>query len=148
MSDAKYFVDTNLLLYWIDRKEPQKQHQAAAWLDHLWNLNNVRLSWQVLHEFYSNATRRMRVTHEDARRRVKLFAKWQPSGMSLEIIERGWHWIDTAQLCYWDSLIVASAETLGCSVLLTEDLQADLSYGSVRVLNPFEQAPPRHEMLH
>jgi predicted nucleic acid-binding protein len=147
MNDDKYFVDTNLLLYSVDNDNPSKKQRAAAWLDFLWD-HRARLSWQVLHEFYWNATRKMGVPLDEARRTVRLLAGWQPLGMDVEIVERGWHWIDTAQLSYWDSLIVASAERLGCSVLLTEDLQSGRSYGTVRVVNPFEQSPPRGEMIH
>jgi predicted nucleic acid-binding protein len=53
--------------------------------------------------------------------------------MDTGIVERSWYWIDNAQLSYWDSLIIASAERLDCSVLLSEDFQAGRSYDRVRV---------------
>jgi predicted nucleic acid-binding protein len=148
MSDDRYFVDTNVLLYSLDNDAPLKRRRATAWIDFLWDSNAAGLSWQVLNEFYWNATRKMGVQPGEARRIARQLTGWQPLGMDLEIIERSWYWIDSAQLSYWDGLILASAEKLGCSVLLTEDLQSNRSYGSVRVLNPFEQAPPSHEMLH
>jgi predicted nucleic acid-binding protein len=43
----------------------------------------------------------------------------------------------SAQLSYWDGLIVASAEAGGCKRLLTEDLNDGQQIGSVRVENPF-----------
>jgi len=61
--------------------------------------------------------------------------------MSLSVIERGWYWMDQAQLSYWDGLILASAERLGCSLLLSEDFQTGRNFEGVRVINPFEQSP-------
>jgi len=47
---------------------------------------------------------------------------------------------ETAQrfgLSWWDSLLVAAAKLQGCSVLLTDDLQDGLAFGTLGVRNPF-----------
>ena len=36
-----------------------------------------------------------------------------------------------------DAVIVAAAQSLGCSILLTEDLQHGHAFGDVRVIDPF-----------
>jgi predicted nucleic acid-binding protein len=142
MSDAKIFVDTNVLLYWMDMEDTPKAVRAREWIDYCWDSGTGRLSWQVIHEFYSNATRKMKVPVDQARRHVQLFSRWQPDGMNLEVVQRCWYWMDKAQVPYWDGLILASAERLGCSILLSEDFQAGRSYDGVRVVNPFEAPPP------
>ena len=38
---------------------------------------------------------------------------------------------------FYDALIVAAALDGGCTVLLTEDMQAGRSFGGLRVVNPF-----------
>jgi len=38
---------------------------------------------------------------------------------------------------WWDAVIVAAAQALGCSILLTEDLQHGHAFGEVRVVDPF-----------
>ncbi len=48
-------------------------------------------------------------------------ALWRPAGIDFAMVERGWYRIDQAQLTYWDGLILASAERLGCPLLLSED---------------------------
>jgi len=58
-----------------------------------------------------------------------------------KLVERAWHWIDTAQVRFWDGLILASAEILGCRWLLTEDFQHARKYGAVQVMNPFRAEP-------
>jgi len=141
-SGASYFVDTNVLLYSLDARDPQKQLQAAAWMDCLWASGAGRLSWQVLNEFYANAVRKLGTAHDDARRVVSLLSKWRPGGVTFSLVEQAWHWMDKAQLTYWDAMILASAERQGCSVLLSEDFQTGRSYGAVRTVNPFLEEPP------
>ena len=71
----RFFVDTNVLLYEIDASEPKKRSQAHSWIDMLWEENSGALSWQVLHEFYMNATRKLRSSASHARSVVELFTQ-------------------------------------------------------------------------
>ena len=137
----RFFVDTNLLLYSVDSSQPEKQEQARLWLTILWEQGAGRLSWQVLHEFYANAERKMRVARLPARAVVETFVQWRPVEMSLGLIQRGWRWMDQARLSYWDSLIVAAAEKAACVWLLSEDFQAGRRFSSVTVVNPLLQTP-------
>ena len=137
----RFFVDTNVLLYSVDSRQPEKQDQARAWLACLWELAAGRLSWQVLHEFYANAERKARLARPAARKLVEAFAQWQPVETTLGLLQQGWQWMDRAQLSYWDSLIVAAAERAGCAWLLSEDFQAGQTFGSVTIVNPFLREP-------
>jgi predicted nucleic acid-binding protein len=56
-------------------------------------------------------------------------------------MQRAWHWADTAQVPYWDGLILASAERAGCRWLLSEDFASGRRYGDVTAVNPFDAAP-------
>jgi len=142
MPDAdRFFIDTNVLLYGSDPLDPTKQRRAQLWLDALWNSGAGGVSWQVLHEFYVNATRKLRATAAQARSTVEVFIEWQPVDTSHVLIQRAWHWTDTAQLSYWDALIVAAAEKRGCRWLLSEDFQAGRKLGSVTVVSPFHALP-------
>ena len=64
-------------------------------------------------------------------------AVWRPVTVDLAILERGWHIQERHLLSWWDALIVAAAQSCGCSVLLTEDLQHGQIFGRVRVVDPF-----------
>jgi predicted nucleic acid-binding protein len=141
MPGASVFVDTNVLLYSFDSRDPVKCAKARNWLEYLWRTGVGRLSWQVLHEFYANAFRKAGVPAPQAREAVVVFSRWQPGGMSLSVVERGWYWMDHAQLSYWDSIILASAERLGCSMLLSEDFQTGRSFEGLQVISPFENSP-------
>lgn len=137
----RVFVDTNVLLYFLDASDPVRQQRASEWLEHLWASGTGCLSWQVLHEFYVNAVRKLAVPPEEARFLVNSFLAWRPVDSSPALIHRAWHWADTAQTSYWDSLILAAAELAGCTVLLSEDFQAGRRFDEIEVVNPFTAAP-------
>ena len=136
-----FFVDSNLLLYYIDPVEPAKRTRAAAWLEALWLEGAGRLSWQVLHEFYWNAVKKMRLAPAAAREIVADLSQWRPVDTSLGLVRQAWEWTDEAQLSYWDALILAAAQRSGARYLLSEDFQQGRDYADVKVLNPFDHSP-------
>jgi predicted nucleic acid-binding protein len=137
----RFFVDTNVLLYCLDSRDVAKQRAARRWCDVLWQRGSGRLSWQVLNEFYANATKRMQVPATVARETTEAYCEWQPSDLTRSLLRRAWHWVDRADASYWDALILASAENAGCRWLLSEDFQADRQYEAVRAINPFYRRP-------
>ena len=137
----RFFADSNLLLYSVDPGDTRKRERALEWIEHLWTTGNGRLSWQVLHEFYWNAVRKMRLDPTSARAIVEDMCHWLPVDTSLGLVQQAWYWIDTAQLPYWDALILAAAQRSGARYLLSEDFQSDQMYGEIRVLNPFDHPP-------
>jgi predicted nucleic acid-binding protein len=136
-----FFVDSNVLLYSVDPVESKKRARAMEWLDHLWMAGAGRLSWQVLHEFYQNAVKKMRLEPASAREMVEELSHWRPVDTSMGLVQQAWHWVDAAQLSYWDALILAAAQRSGAQYLLSEDFQPDRRYQEVQVLNPFDHSP-------
>ena len=136
-----FFVDSNLLLYYIDPVEPQKRARAADWLEALWMAGAGRLSWQVLHEFYWNSVKKMRLSPARGREIVEDLSHWKPVDTSLGLVQQAWQWMDVAQLSYWDALILAAAERSGARYLLSEDFHGGRAYAGIQVLNPFDHSP-------
>lgn len=136
-----FFVDTNVLLYSSDPADRLKQEAARLWLSALWEHAAGSISWQVLHEFYVNALRKLGTPAPKARATVQAFALWQPVDTSLGLVQRAWFWMDEARLSYWDSLIVAAAERSGSAWLVSEDFQSGRKLGKVTVMNPFHASP-------
>jgi predicted nucleic acid-binding protein len=136
-----FFVDTNVLLYSVDASNAAKRARARQWMDALWATDSGRLSWQVLHEFYSNAVGKMKTPAVLARENVGTLALWQPVDFGLGLLHRAWYWMDHASVSYWDALILAAAETAGCKYLLSEDFQAGRKFGDLTVVNPFLTGP-------
>lgn len=133
----RVFVDTNVLLYFVDPSDPLRQARASEWLESLWATGDGVISWQVLHEFYVNAVRKLAVPPAEARFLVDSLLAWSPVDTSPALIHRAWHWADTAQVSYWDSLILAAAELAGCTVLLSEDFQTGRHFDKLQIVNPF-----------
>ena len=136
---ARVFVDTNVLVYRYDTREPDKQSRADDWFRFAWRSRTGRLSFQVLQELYSTLTRKLRpaMPVTDAQQIVRSLTSWQPVSIDLALLERAWLVQDQHLVSWWDALIVAAAQSCECKVLLTEDLQHEHEFGAVRVLNPF-----------
>ena len=137
------FVDTNVLIYSEDGREPEKQARALAWLRALWDRRAGRLSNQVLNEFYTNVTRKIKPPMQagDARAEVRRYQRWEPWLIDHATVETAWSVESRFGFSYWDALIVASAQTLGCRYLLSEDMQHGQVIDSVQILNPFLVGP-------
>jgi predicted nucleic acid-binding protein len=142
-SASTVFVDTNVLLYAEDRADAAKHAAARRWLRELWLRRCGRLSTQVLNEFYVNVTRKLRppMPAGDARAEVRRFQRWQPWAPDHATVEAAWAVESRFQVHYWDALMIASAQQLGCTYLLSEDLQHEQPFDTVRVLNPFLIGP-------
>ena len=136
---ALVFVDTNVFVYRHDRGDPAKQARADEWIAHLVRSRTGRLSFQVLQELYVTLTAKARigVDPSEARGIVQDLAVWQPVAIDLRILQRAWQIQDGHCVSWWDAVIVAAAQSLGCSILLTEDLQHGHAFGEVRVVDPF-----------
>ena len=133
------FVDTNVLLYWRDAGQPEKQPLARAWLDHLWDEGTGRLSTQVLSEYYTNACRKLSkpLAASEAWQDVSAFLAWSPRPIDRDTLIRA-RGIETRyKLNWWDCQIVAAAQLEECSLLLTEDLQDGIQFGDLTVRDPF-----------
>ena len=140
------FVDTNVFVYLHDDSEPAKKERAHDWIEFLVRRRAGRLSVQVLQELYSVLTRKARPPMEAAlaRSMIRDLVSWRPVVVDAALLERAWNVERRYSLSWWDSLIVAAAQTSGCGVLLTEDLQHCQNFGPVRVIDPFasvEQTP-------
>ena len=134
------FVDTNVLLYSISRRPSDKRKRQHA-IEVLAS-QDLALSAQVLQEFYVQATRVTRddpLSHAAAAGFIKAWSRFPVQEISLEIVNAARVICERHQLSYWDSSIVAAAQALGCSELLTEDMNHGQRIGSVRIVNPFRE---------
>jgi len=138
---ASVFVDTNVLLYALDRADLLKQEKARAWRAELWKRKCGRISIQVLQEFYANVLRKWPSASELARSEIRNLMAWRPVVVDIDLLEHSWKMQDRYRLSFWDSLIVAAAKSSACRFLLTEDLQAGQELDGIIVINPFHDHP-------
>ena len=135
---AVRFVDTNVLLYAISTTpaESAKRQVARAILDS----TDIALSVQVLQEFYVQATRPTRsgrLTHDQALGLVEAWLRFPLQDISRPLMQAAMLTAGNHRLSLWDAAIIEAARTLGCDVVLSEDLTDGQRFGSVRVENPF-----------
>ncbi len=137
------FLDTNVLIYALDDRDVPKRDAARVWLAACWQRHCGRLSTQVLNEFYANARKKFSqsVSAGDARAEVRRYQRWQPWQIDQLTIESAWAAETRYGLNYWDALMVAAAQHMGCTMLLTDDLQHEQRIDSLRVVNPFLLGP-------
>ncbi len=137
------FVDTNVIVYSRDLRDPAKQEAALQWMARLWEHNAGRLSSQVLYEYYVTVTRKLSpgMTVAEARTDVRALSLWLVTTAPGSVLEAAWALQDRYRLSFWDSLIAGAAQASGCRFLLSEDLCAGQNLDGVLVVNPFESEP-------
>jgi predicted nucleic acid-binding protein len=134
------FVDTNVLLYTISRDSEEREKAARA--NELLSGRDVGLSVQVLQEFYVQATRESRadrLTHEQAAALVDSFRRFPVQETTIGTVLAAMATRQRFRISYWDAAILEAARTLGCEIVLSEDLSDGQDYAGVRVENPFKE---------
>jgi predicted nucleic acid-binding protein len=135
------FVDTNVLLYAISR-EPA-EHRKAVRANEILVAGDIGLSVQVLQEFYVQATRVSRVdavTHDQAAGLVEAWCRFPVQLTTVEVMRAALATRDRFGISYWDAAILEAGRALGCSVVLSEDLDDETDYDGIRVEDPFRSA--------
>lgn len=137
------FVDTPVLLYSVDEREPAKQSRAREWLSWCWQSRSGRISSQVLNELYNNAITRFPgpKTLPLVRAQVRRLRVWQPPHLDAYTVDGAWDLQDRYGLGYWDALILSSAHQQGCRYLLSESFEHGRQMDAVQIINPFLVAP-------
>lgn len=139
MSANPEFVDTNVLIYAHDRSAGMKHDRARSLLQELWDSRAGCLSIQVLQEFYVNITRKVALplSPETAAEIITDLSAWQIHRPDVSDILEAIRLQTRLQLSFWDAMIIASANKLGCHTVWSEDLNAGQTYGDAVVQNPF-----------
>jgi len=135
-------VDTNILVYRFDSRFPEKQKIATEVLRRGIADDSVRVPHQAVVEFIAAVTRPIRgfsiLKQADALREgeefLKQFTVLYPNEAIVRTAIRG---CAAYQLNWFDAHLWSYAEHYGLPEILTEDLQHDRLYGTVRVVNPF-----------
>jgi predicted nucleic acid-binding protein len=136
MSD-RYFLDTNILVYALDSGSPEKQKKCREIIAQLADSGDGIVSTQVVQEFYVAATRKLGVDPLVAKGVLKTFAVFEIVQVSTLLIQEAIDCSILNQLSFWDSLILAAAASAGCSVVMSEDLNAKQTILGVKIQNPF-----------
>jgi predicted nucleic acid-binding protein len=138
MKGANFF-DTNILVYAYNNHFPDKQQRAQEVIISAVRNGNGVLSTQVLGEFFTVVTRKIRtpLSVRDARSIIQYMGSMPVQEIDVLIVERALDTLEQYKISYWDSLIIAAAERAQCKRILSEDLNTGQIYHGIEITNPF-----------
>ena len=133
-------VDTNILLYSVDRNEPVKQLKAQQLLQQL-RAEPTILLWQVLGEVAQQLRRwrdQGKLTPIEFSHHIQAFRHIFPLvtptpdsfDLALGLAER-------FSLSHWDSMILGACRAAGATRFYTEDIGAPRHIDRIDLINPF-----------
>jgi predicted nucleic acid-binding protein len=139
-------VDTNILVYCFDPREPTKRAQARELLRQGAAEKTIRIPHQALIEFVSVVTRRKGygtplLPEEEAVRQAEGFmAEFSVLYPNEHVFRMALYGSAAYRLPWFDAHLWAYAEHYGVPEILSEEFEHGRSYGSVRIRNPFVSA--------
>ena len=133
---AKVFIDTNILVYSLDKFDTEKQEKCRKLLRAFTSDFRGVISTQVMQEFYVAATKKLGADALTVKDILHSFERFETIIITPEIIKDAIDCSIINKLSFWDALIVAAAESAGCENLWTEDLNDGQVIRGVRVVNP------------
>lgn len=131
------FIDTNILVYCDDAADRVKQNHALELVTGLMEARMAVVSLQVLQEYFVNVTRKVGIDPGLARQKVESFACFEVVEPSVSDVLAAIDLHRLYRVSYWDALILHCAQSAGCRIVLSEDMQHGQTIGGVRVVNPF-----------
>ena len=133
MKSDKPFFDTNVLLYLLS-EDSRKADRSEA----LMATGGV-ISVQVLNEFSSVASRKLKMPYSEIRDTLSIIrAVCQTQAVTIDIHELGLDIAERYGYALYDSMIVSAALQSGCTILYSEDMQyAQIIEGQLAITNPF-----------
>ena len=133
------FVDSNVFIYAVDKAVSAKQKKARDIVaDVFADGSAYRVSSQVLAEFSSVAVRKLGMATPILLALLAEMGKIAHVAIDNALVSRAVEIQGIYGIQYYDAQIVAAAERLGCSSILTEDLNDGQMYCGITAVNPFK----------
>jgi len=137
-----YLLDTNLLVYCFDDREPEKQERALELLDRVGRRPSAALPAQVLGEFANVMLYKMEppLSPEEVYEQIQLYKKIFPTypltpAVSLEAVRA----VEEHSFRFFDAQIWASAKLNQVPVVLSEDFPVGATVEGVTFENPLAE---------
>ena len=136
------FIDTNVLVYARDKRDPAKRQGAREWLAAISDAGRAITNLQVLNELTrwilkNEPNRSLR----DVQGEVAVIGLWGSRGLDEDDTTLAWRVREALGYQWFDCLLVASAVVQGCRYFLTEDMAHEAIFESGTLINPFRTSP-------
>jgi len=135
----KSFIDTNVLIYWVDATDRADRVEALL-------AENAVISVQVLNEFANVLRKKRQMPWPDiSALSAVLLSVCEVHSLSVRTHQVALDLVQRYSLSLYDANIVAAAALSGCAVLHSEDMQDGLNIvlpemaggGTLSISNPF-----------
>ena len=135
----RVFIDTNLWVYRLDQREPDKSRLIGKWLRQVALEHEIVVSTQVLIELRSALMRKFRpvLSSGDTRSALNALAAFEVVSTDVNLVLDAHELAGLEQLSWFDALIVEAAIRTRCEVLFSEDFSRGREFGPLHVRNPF-----------
>jgi predicted nucleic acid-binding protein len=137
---ARFFIDTNVLVYTFDAEQPDKRERATDLVAAALGGGAGTISYQVVQEFLNVALHKFAspMTTDDAARYLRTVLEPLCSIFpSTVLYERALSLRNRWRYRFYDSLIICAALEAGCETLYSEDLQHGQQIESLTIVDPF-----------
>ena len=140
-SEGPAFVDTNILVYALDKTPSPRKTPAQALILRLTAEDRLRISTQVLQELFVTLTRKVpqACSPDEAISFLDQLSVWPLFLIDFPAIHDAALLSRDAGISFWDALIVVAAARSGANSLYTEDLSHGEKLLGVEIVNPFRE---------
>ena len=138
---TRYVVDTNVLVYALDRREPEKRERAREVLRRVCTAGTAALPAQVLSEFGGACLRKLEPPPEPTavRREVeRLMLAFPVLPITGFVVLEALRGVGEHMLSYYDAQIWAVARLGQVGVVLSEDFNPEAVLDGVSFTNPLD----------
>jgi predicted nucleic acid-binding protein len=140
---ARYLLDTNLLVYTLDRREPVKRDRAREVLRRVGGAGNAALPAQVLSEFANACLRNLEPRPDPATVRweaERLLLAFPVLPLTGPVVLEALRGVSEHLLSYYDAQIWAVARLGQVGVVLSEDFNPGAVLDGMSFANPLDPA--------
>ncbi|MEK6981536.1 MAG: PIN domain-containing protein [Candidatus Micrarchaeota archaeon] len=136
---SRKLVDTNILVYAEDDKNPEKQKLAINIISSSVNERNLFISIQNLSEFSNVLTSKYNIKGLDINTRITDYKiAFNILFFNIGTIQRANALVDEFGIHFFDALIVASMEESKIDIIITENEKDFKRIPWITVVNPFK----------
>lgn len=136
---SEILVDTNILVYLLDKKEAKRHEKTLQWFQNLKrDKNSYFISLQNLREFSSICLKKTKLKHEKINEWTELFSR-----IFYLVSDSKEDGIKATQICrknkisFWDSLLIATMQRCDIRHILTENIKDFQKYSKIKTINLF-----------
>lgn len=138
-------LDTNVLVYFDDEADVVRRaavRQVVARLP----ADSVVIPAQVMAEFARVLLHKQGYSPSEVQSLLTRWSKaYEVVETSLGIIASAVDLNSEYPISFWDAVVLSSATSANCQILLTEDMDHGWMWSGVTIVNPFEE--PMHPLL-